>query len=70
MEHPYLIQPDNEHQLWMQEFNLSFSLDVNVEPSETSDSGSLKERSFQVPQPALFKSYETMFTQQYYEKKR
>ena len=22
MEHPYLIQPDNEHQLWMQEFNL------------------------------------------------
>ena len=41
MEHPYLIQPDNEHQLWMQEFNLSFSLDVNVDVSAVQ--GSFKE---------------------------
>ena len=41
MEHPYLIQPDNEHQLWMQEFNLSFSLDVDVDVSAVQ--GSFKE---------------------------
>ncbi len=31
MEHPYLIEPDNEGQVWLQEFQLSFSLDVNVD---------------------------------------
>ncbi len=31
MEHPYLIEPDNESQVWLQEFELSFSLDVNVD---------------------------------------
>ena len=41
MEHPYLIRPDSEHQLWMQEFNLSFSLDVDVDVSAVQ--GSFKE---------------------------
>ena len=31
MEHPYLIEPENEGQVWLQEFELSFSLDVNVD---------------------------------------
>ena len=31
MEHPYLIEPDKEGQVWLQEFQLSFSLDVNVD---------------------------------------
>ena len=31
MEHPYLIEPENEGQVWLQEFQLSFSLDVNVD---------------------------------------
>ncbi|MDG1311226.1 MAG: NAD-glutamate dehydrogenase [Porticoccaceae bacterium] len=38
MEHPYLIQPASEHQVWMQEFNLSFSLDVNVDVSAVQSS--------------------------------
>ena len=38
MEHPYLIQPDGETQVWMQEFNLSFSLDVNVDVSAVQSS--------------------------------
>ena len=31
MEHPYLIEPQNEGQVWLQEFELSFSLDINVD---------------------------------------
>ncbi len=38
MEHPYLIQPDAEHRLWMQEFNLRFSLDVDVDVSAVQGS--------------------------------
>ena len=33
MERPYLIQPDNQAQIWLQEFDLSFSLDINVDVS-------------------------------------
>jgi glutamate dehydrogenase len=38
MEHPYLIQPEAEHQVWMQEFNLRFSLDVDVDVSAVQGS--------------------------------
>ncbi|MDG0972396.1 MAG: NAD-glutamate dehydrogenase [Porticoccaceae bacterium] len=31
MEHPYLIESENENQVWLQEFELGFSLDVNVD---------------------------------------
>lgn len=33
MERPYLIQPDNQAQIWLQEFDLSFSLDIDVDVS-------------------------------------
>ena len=31
MEHPYKIQADDEHAVWMQDFSLAFSLDVSVD---------------------------------------
>ena len=38
MEHPYKIQPEGEQHVWMQEFNLLFSLDVNVDVSAVQSS--------------------------------
>ena len=41
MEHPYLIRPEGDGDVWMQEFQLSFSLDVNVDVEAVQ--GSFKE---------------------------
>ena len=41
MEHPYLIRPEADGEVWMQEFQLSFSLDVNVDAEAVQ--GSFKE---------------------------
>ena len=41
MEHPYLIRPEGDADVWMQEFQLSFSLDVNVDVEAVQ--GSFKE---------------------------
>ncbi|MDG1818444.1 MAG: NAD-glutamate dehydrogenase [Porticoccaceae bacterium] len=38
VEHPYLIVPDSGHQIWLQDFRLSFSLDVNVDVSAVQGS--------------------------------
>ena len=38
IEHPYLIQPDRQTQVWLQEFYLSFSLDVDVDVSAVQSS--------------------------------
>ena len=38
VEHPYLIKPDAGHQIWLQDFRLSFSLDVNVDVSAVQGS--------------------------------
>lgn len=38
IEHPYLIQPDHQTQVWLQEFYLSFSLDVDVDVSAVQSS--------------------------------
>ena len=41
MEHPYRIQPEADGEIWMQEFQLAFSLDVNVDVEAVQ--GSFKE---------------------------
>ena len=41
MEHPYLIRPDADGEIWLQEFQLSFSLDVDVDVEAVQ--GSFKE---------------------------
>jgi len=41
MEHPYLISPEADGDIWLQEFELSFSLDVNVDVEAVQ--GSFKE---------------------------
>jgi glutamate dehydrogenase len=41
MEHPYLIRPDADGDIWLQEFQLSFSLDVDVDVEAVQ--GSFKE---------------------------
>ncbi|UVW36290.1 NAD-glutamate dehydrogenase [SAR92 clade bacterium H455] len=41
MEHPFLIRPEGDGDVWMQEFQLSFSLDVNVDVEAVQ--GSFKE---------------------------
>jgi glutamate dehydrogenase len=41
MEHPYLIRPEADGDVWLQEFQLSFSLDVNVDVEAVQ--GSFKE---------------------------
>ena len=41
MEHPYLIRPEGDGDVWLQEFQLSFSLDVNVDVEAVQ--GSFKE---------------------------
>ena len=41
MEHPYLIRPEADGQIWLQEFELSFSLDVDVDVEAVQ--GSFKE---------------------------
>ena len=38
MEHPYLITPETDGDVWMQEFQLAFSLDVNVDVSAVQGS--------------------------------
>jgi len=38
VEHPYLIKPEAGSQIWLQDFRLSFSLDVNVDVSAVQGS--------------------------------
>jgi len=38
VEHPYQIQPETGHQIWLQDFRLSFSLDVDVDVSAVQGS--------------------------------
>jgi glutamate dehydrogenase len=38
VEHPYLIKPETGNQIWLQDFRLSFSLDVNVDVSAVQGS--------------------------------
>ena len=38
VEHPYLIKPDAGNQIWLQDFRLSFSLDIDVDVSAVQGS--------------------------------
>ena len=38
VEHPYLIKPEAGNQIWLQDFRLTFSLDVNVDVSAVQGS--------------------------------
>ena len=38
VEHPYLIKPEAGNQIWLQDFRLVFSLDVNVDVSAVQGS--------------------------------